>query len=131
LNFRIIFCIRSPESFEAAREERLKISGNPFRYNDLSPFIHEQELMRELIAQSILPSLTLDISDNNISAAVSASRIDWKSPVGSTCWINGITRKNTSEGRVVSFFMLLRQVIFQWQRSKTLSTFLSAIQKSE
>jgi hypothetical protein len=42
----------------------------------LTPFIHEQELMRELIGKSILPSLTLDISDNNIPAAV--ERIaDW------------------------------------------------------
>jgi len=70
LNFRIVFCTRSPESFEAAREERLKISGNPSQYNDLSPFFEEQELMREWIAKSILPSLTLDISDNNIPAAV-------------------------------------------------------------
>jgi hypothetical protein len=76
LNFRIVFCTRSPESFEAAREERLKVSGNPSQYNDLSPFIHEQELMGELIAKSLLPSLTLDISDNNIPAAV--ERIaDW------------------------------------------------------
>ncbi|MEO8356106.1 MAG: hypothetical protein ABI621_09340 [Chloroflexota bacterium] len=70
LNFRIIFCTRSPESFEAAREERLKISGNPSQYDDLGPFIREQQLMRELIVQSKLPSLTLDISDNNIPAAV-------------------------------------------------------------
>jgi hypothetical protein len=70
LNFRIVFCTRSPESFEAARAERLKVSGNPAQYNDLSPFIREQELMRELIAKSMLPNLTLDISDNNIPAAV-------------------------------------------------------------
>jgi hypothetical protein len=70
LNFRIVFCTRSPESFEAAREERLKISGNPSQYDDLSPFIREQELMRELIGKSILPSLTLDISDNKVPAAV-------------------------------------------------------------
>jgi hypothetical protein len=70
LNFRIIFCTRAAESFEAARQERLKVSGNPSRYNDLTPFIREQELMRELIAKSMLPSLTLDISDNNIPAAV-------------------------------------------------------------
>jgi thymidylate kinase len=70
LNFRIVFCTRSPESFEAAREERLKVSGNPSQYNDLTPFIREQELMRELIAKSMLPSLTLDVSDNNIPAAV-------------------------------------------------------------
>ena len=70
LNFRIVFCTRSPDSFESARAERLKVSGNPAQYNDLSPFIREQELMRELIARSILPSLTLDISDNNIPTAV-------------------------------------------------------------
>jgi len=70
LNFRLVFCTCSAESFEAARAERLKVSGNPSQYNDLNPFIREQELMGELIAKSMLPSLTLDISDNNISAAV-------------------------------------------------------------
>jgi len=70
LNFRIAFCTRSPESFEAAREERLKISGNPSQYNDLSRFIREQELIGELIAKSMLPSLTLDISDNNVQGSV-------------------------------------------------------------
>ena len=70
LNFRIVFCTRSPENFEAAREERLKVSGNPSQYDDLKPFIREQELMRELIGKSMLPSLTLDVSNNNIDAAV-------------------------------------------------------------
>ena len=65
-----MFCTRSPESFEAAREDRLKVSGNPSQYDDLAPFIREQELMRGLIARSMLPSLILDISDNNIPAAV-------------------------------------------------------------
>jgi hypothetical protein len=76
LNFRIVLCTRSPESFEAARDERLKVSGNPSQYNDLSSFICEQELMHELVANSMLPSLTLDISDNNIHTGV--ERIaDW------------------------------------------------------
>lgn len=70
LNFRIVFCTRTPESFEAARAERLKVSGNPSQYDDLDLFLREQELMRELIANSMLPSLTLDISDNNIPIAV-------------------------------------------------------------
>jgi hypothetical protein len=81
LNFRIVFCTRSPGSFAAAREERLKVSGNPSQYNDLSPFIREQELMRELIAKSMLPSLTLDISDNNIDAAVEYVA-DWLEQTG-------------------------------------------------
>jgi hypothetical protein len=76
LNFRIVFCTRSTESFEAAREERLKVSGNPSQYNDLNPFLREQELMRMLIGKSMLPNLTLDISDNNVPDAV--ERIaDW------------------------------------------------------
>jgi thymidylate kinase len=76
LNFRIVFCTRSPESFEAARAERLKVSGNPSQYNDLSSFIREQDLMHELVANSMLPSLTLDISGNNIPTGV--ERIaDW------------------------------------------------------
>jgi len=70
LNFRLVFCRRSSESFTAAREARLKVSGNPTQYNDLNLFMHEQELMQELIEKSALPSLTLDISDNNVSAAV-------------------------------------------------------------
>jgi len=70
LNFRIVFCTRTPESFETAREERLKVSGNPSQYDDLEPFIREQELMRQLIDKSMLPSLTLDISNNNVHAAV-------------------------------------------------------------
>jgi len=54
----------------------LKVSGNPSQYNDLTPFIREQDLMRGLISKSMLPSLTLDISDNNINTSV--KRIaDW------------------------------------------------------
>ena len=70
LNFRIVFCTRSPESFETARAERLKVSGNPSQYDDLTPFLREQELMRELVEKSRLPGLTLDVSDNDIGAAV-------------------------------------------------------------
>ena len=81
MNFRIVFCTHSPESFEAAREERLKISGNPSQYDELRPFIGQQEMMRELIAKSMLLSLTLDISDNNINAAVERVA-DWMEQTG-------------------------------------------------
>jgi hypothetical protein len=76
LNFRIVFCRRAPTSFEAARAERLKVSGNPSQYNDLSPFIREQELMGELIAKSMLPSLTVDVSDNDVPKVVECVA-DW------------------------------------------------------
>ena len=81
LNFRLIFCYRTPESFAAARKERLKISGNPAQYNDLSRFIEEQELMKDLVGKSTLRTFHLDISDNNISGAV--DRIaDWMEETG-------------------------------------------------
>ena len=54
----------------------MNVSDNPSQYNDLSPFIREQELMREVIAKSMLPSLTLDISDNDIPKAVECVA-DW------------------------------------------------------
>ncbi len=69
LGFRIIFCTRSPDSFAAARAERLKISGNPRQYDDLAPFIAEQEAMRNAIAESTLPSIEVDMSSSNVPAA--------------------------------------------------------------
>ncbi len=42
LNFRLVFLTRSPESFAAARSERLKVSGKPDQYNDLSVFVRSR-----------------------------------------------------------------------------------------
>lgn len=70
LGFRLVFCTRSPESFAAARAERLKVSGKPSQYDDLQEFIEEQEMLRGLIAQSILPSLEVDITGDDIPGAV-------------------------------------------------------------
>ena len=76
LNFRLVFCSRSADSFQSAREERLKVSGNPAQYDDLDLFLREQESMRELVAASALPSFELDVSDNDSDRA--ADRIaDW------------------------------------------------------
>jgi len=81
LGFHLVFITRTPESFAAARLERLKVSGNPAQYDDLGAFIEQQELMRRLVGESLLPSLTLDISDNNIQSA--AERIvDWMESTG-------------------------------------------------
>ena len=81
LNFRLIFCTRSSESFEAAREERLKVSGNPKQYDDLDLFKREQEVLEELVSRSLLPVLRVDISDNDVSKAVE-SIVDWMSATG-------------------------------------------------
>ena len=81
LNFRLVFCTRTPESFAAARTERLKVSGNPAQYDDLNAFIREQDLMSELVARSELRCLTLDVSDNDIPGAL--ERIaDWLEATG-------------------------------------------------
>jgi thymidylate kinase len=70
IGFRIVFCTRSENSFSAARNARLKISGNPAQYDDLHIFINEQRILQELINESILPVLTVDISDNKIDRVV-------------------------------------------------------------
>ena len=81
IGFRLVFCTRSEESFEAARAERLKVSGNPSQYDDLQQFRNEQILMRRLVSESTLPALEIDISDNNIGYAV--ERIaDWLENTG-------------------------------------------------
>ena len=81
LGFRLVFCNRSSDSFAAAREERLKVSGKPSQYDDLSIFVREQDLMRRLIAESTLPKLEVDVSDSNIQNAVTKIA-DWLEQTG-------------------------------------------------
>ena len=81
LNFRLVFVTRAAESFAAARERRLIVSGNPAQYDDLSRFIAEQQLMERLVGESLLETLRVDISDNDVPAAV--ERIaDWMEASG-------------------------------------------------
>jgi hypothetical protein len=81
LNFRLVFIQRSSGSFAAAREQRLKVSGKPDQYGDLSVFIREQELMKRLVAESLLPKLDVDISDNDIPRVVEQIA-DWMESTG-------------------------------------------------
>jgi hypothetical protein len=81
LGFRHVLCVRRAESFAAARVERIAVSGNPRQYDDLAPFIREQELFRELVPGSALPFLELDISELDVAGA--ADRIaDWLEATG-------------------------------------------------
>jgi hypothetical protein len=82
LGFRLVFCIRAPETFPAARAERIRVSGNPSQYDDIQLFIAEQEQMTELVEESVLPSLRLDVSDDDIPKAVNAIA-DWLAQTGS------------------------------------------------
>lgn len=81
LGFRLVLCTRTEESFAAAREERLKVSGNPSQYDNLSQFIEEQERIIELANQSILPILHLDVSDNSVCNAADTVA-DWLEATG-------------------------------------------------
>ena len=81
LGFHLVFCTRSPESFEVARAERIEISGKPEQYDNLDAFIREQDLMRRLIGESILPTLELDMSESNVDGAVQKIA-DWLRETG-------------------------------------------------
>jgi hypothetical protein len=81
LGFRIVLCVRDPATFAAARRERLQVSGSPSQYGDLSSFIAEQDLFRQLGAESRLPVLEVDVSDGDIDLA--CDRVaDWLAQTG-------------------------------------------------
>jgi hypothetical protein len=69
LDVHVVLCTRRDGTWEAAREERLLVSGNPSQYDDLSRFTREQELLRRLASESKLPVLELDTTDGDIEAA--------------------------------------------------------------
>jgi hypothetical protein len=87
LNFRLVLLVREPASFEAARAERLKVSGKPDQYDDLDAFIREQDLFRRLVGESILPHIEVDITDNDIPGAVEHIA-DWMESTGGL-WMEG------------------------------------------
>lgn len=69
VGFRILLCTRREDTFAAAREERLLVSGNPSQYDDLAPFVREQAILRELASASSLPVLELDLTDGDLPGA--------------------------------------------------------------
>jgi hypothetical protein len=81
LGFRHILCTRTPESFAAARDARLMVSGKPSQYDDLKQFVVEQEWFREFIHRSSLPLLEVDVSDGDI-ARVTNVIADWLEETG-------------------------------------------------
>jgi hypothetical protein len=81
LGFHVVLCVRDAASFAAARQERLRVSGNPGQYDDLAALVAEQEVFRRLAGESSLPVLELDVSDGDIGAA--CERIaDWLASTG-------------------------------------------------
>ncbi len=81
LDFRLIFCTRSADSFAQARVERVKVSGKPSQYDDLQVFVNEQAVMKRFVEASTLQTLWVDLSDDNVNRAV--ERIaDWMEQTG-------------------------------------------------
>jgi hypothetical protein len=81
LDFRLVFCNRSADSFAQARKERVKVSGKPSQYDDLQVFVNEQNVMQRFIDASVLKTLRLDISDDNVALAVEKIA-DWMEQTG-------------------------------------------------
>jgi hypothetical protein len=81
LGFHVALLVRRPETFAAAREERLKVSGKPSQYHDLSRFIDEQALLRELCDRSTLPVRAFDVSDGDVDRVCGAIA-DWMAADG-------------------------------------------------
>jgi hypothetical protein len=70
LGFRLIFCWRNPESFAEARAKRLQISSNPSQYNDLTIFIREQEILQQLVEDSAIPKLLVDVTYRSLEQQI-------------------------------------------------------------
>jgi hypothetical protein len=81
VGFRVVLLTRTEESFREAREERLKVSGNPSQYDDLSPFLREQEAFRSAIRKSILPWKEFDVTGGDVAGVV-GSIADWMEAEG-------------------------------------------------
>jgi hypothetical protein len=69
LGFCIIFCTRSRESFQRARDERLKVSGEPKQYDNMKVFVDEQAEFRKVISKLRLPHLEVDVSKDDVEMA--------------------------------------------------------------
>jgi hypothetical protein len=67
----LVHCHRAPHTFAAARDQRLTYSENPHNYDDLEVFIREQQLMAQIVSQSVMPSMTVDVSDEDVARVAS------------------------------------------------------------
>src|SRR6266436_3413150 len=81
LGFRLIFCWRDPESFAEARAKRLQISSNPSQYNDLVIFIREQEILQQLVEDSAIPKLLVDVTYRSLEEQIDYIA-DWLEATG-------------------------------------------------
>lgn len=81
LGFHVALLTRPDDTFAAARDDRLKVSGKPSQYDDLSVFIREQAVLRELVSGSRLPSREFDAADGDL-ARLCDEIADWMTETG-------------------------------------------------
>lgn len=81
LDVHLVLCTRRDGTWEAARADRLLVSGNPSQYDDLTRFRREQALLRQLAAGSLLPVLELDTTDGDLGRACEEIA-DWMATTG-------------------------------------------------
>ena len=81
LGFRLIFCWRNPESFAEARAKRLLISSNPSQYDDLTIFIREQQIFQQLVKDSAIPKLLVDVTERSLEEQIDYIA-DWLEATG-------------------------------------------------
>jgi hypothetical protein len=86
IGFRVVLCYRRPETFFEAREERLKISGNPSQYCNLARIIREQEELYLAFGDSQLDKLMVDITDRT-AASVADEITAWFEQSGAL-WVD-------------------------------------------
>jgi hypothetical protein len=89
LNFHLVHCVRSAETFEDARTARLAYSENLTRYDDLNKFIEEQDLMRALAQKSQLKTLEVNVSDDDVDRAANTI-LDWVESTGGYWRVAGL-----------------------------------------
>ena len=81
LGFRLVLCWRHAHSFTQARRKRLQVSSNPSQYDDLTIFIREQEIIQELVKNSLLSSLLVDVTETKIDDQIEYIA-DWLDATG-------------------------------------------------
>jgi len=81
MNFRLVLLTRKDDSFARARVDRLKVSMNPSQYDDLSVFVDEQRALRAAVSRSLLQTLIVDVSDEDVPA-ICDRIVDWFESTG-------------------------------------------------
>jgi len=71
LDVRIILCTRNPETYEDVLQKRLSQSYPPELYpSNAEEFARDQEVYRELVRNSRLKSLEVDVTDGNLDQVI-------------------------------------------------------------